>query len=127
MKRQVAARARGPGRLYRETRYGETSFWLDFTGADGKRKRRKLSSDRKLAERQRNVLIRRRDMESAGLGVVGGEERLLSELRDLYLEDLKIRSGAAHLSNKSARLNKALEALRAKRVRDLTPADAIAL
>jgi integrase/recombinase XerD len=43
------------------------------------------------------------------------------------LADLKIRSGAGHLSNKSARLDKALEALRAKRVRDLTPADAIAL
>jgi len=127
MKRQVAARARGPGRLYRETRYGETAWWLDFTGADGKRKRRKLSADRKLAERQRNELIRRRDHESAGLGVIGGQERLLSELRDLYLADLKIRSGAGHLANKGARLHKALAALRAQRVRDLTPADAIAL
>lgn len=127
MTRQVAARARGPGRLRRETRYGEAAWWFDYTAANGKRVRRKLSADRKVAELQRSELIRQRDLESSGLGVIGGQERLLSELRDLYLADLKIRSGAGHLSNKSARLHKALAALRAVRVRDLTPSDAIAL
>lgn len=121
------ARAKGPGRLYRETRYGETAWWLDYTNATGKRRRVKLSSDRQVAERMRNDMVRRRDMELAGLGVIGGQERLLSELRDLYIQDLAIRSVPAHLANKTTRLDKALAGLSARRVRDLRPADAVAM
>lgn len=127
MNRRIASRAKGPGRLYRETRHGETAWHLDYTASDGKRRRQKLASDRKVAEQMRIQLIARRDREVSGLGIIGGQDRLLAELCDLYLQDLRLRAGAGHLTNKSARLDKALASLRAQRVRDLAPADVLAL
>jgi len=125
--RPTGARARGPGKLIRETRDGETAWVLDYTEADGRRRRRKLSADRRVAEKMRAELIARRDRAASGLGIIGGQERLLSELRDGYLEYLRLHAGAGHLSNKAARLDKALQALRARRVGELSPSDAIAL
>lgn len=127
MIKPTAARARGPGRLFK-LRSGDADVWvLDYTAADGRRARKRLSTDRKVAERLRNEILRKRDLQSAGLGVTGGQDRLLTELRDLYLQDLRLRSSAGHLANKTGRLNRALAGVRAQRVRDLTPADAVAL
>jgi len=123
----TAARAKGPGKLYRETRDGVTAWWLDYSDSEGKRRRKKLSSDRMLAERMRSEIIARRDREASGLGIIGGRERLLSELAEAYLQDLKLRSGPGHLSNKSARLRKVISSLRPQKVGDLSPSDVIAL
>ena len=56
-------RAMGPGRLFNRG----TSYVLDYRDADGKRHHYSLGADKRVAERRRAELIRRRDMELDGL------------------------------------------------------------
>jgi integrase len=94
---------------------------LDFTDARGRRRRVVLSSDHRVAERRRADLIRRRDLELAGLGSEEGQSMPLAEIRDLYLADLRHHVGPRHLLNVELKLRRLLEELEAVRVRDVTP------
>lgn len=113
----MRGRALGPGRLWKR----DKNWVLDFTDADGRRKRRVLGTDKRAAERRRLELIRRRDMELDGLGSVEGQSLLLSEVADQYLEDLQPRVTPRHYKNVSSRLEKTLTDLDGLRVRDLKP------
>jgi integrase len=115
-------RALGPGRLYRRTdSRGQASWFLDYRDGAGRRRREMLGRDKRIAERRRAELIHQRDLVLAGLGSIEGQARPLTELRDLYLEDLRLRVTPHHLINVEDRLDRALRELRCERVRDLIP------
>lgn len=119
-------RALGPGRLWKRTHEsGERVWTLDYVAASGTRHRRSLGPDKRVAERRRMELIRQRDMELDGLGAVEGQLRMLREIQNDYLLDLRARVTPRHYEGVEARLGKILEALGEKRVRDLRPMDVI--
>lgn len=110
-------RAMGPGRLFKRRK-----VWiLDYRDADGKRRHLSLGADKRVAERRRAELIRRRDMELDGLGSLEGQQMRLDELAQLYMTDLAARTSAGHVKNVVARLSKTLDALEPSRVCDLRP------
>jgi integrase len=116
------SRALSAGRLYRK-RFGEgVQRWcLDFRDADGKRKRRALSTDKSVAERMRVELIRARDMQLAGLASEAGQSRPIEEVRAAFLADLSVRATSEHVRNVRAHLTHFFEDVRVQRVRDLQP------
>lgn len=110
------------GRLAREQRGDGPLRWvLDWKGADGKRHRQALSTDKRVAERMRAEIIRSRDLEMAGLGSEEGQDMQLRELTLLYIADLRVQACPRHVTNVAARIETVLEALGAQRVRDLVP------
>ncbi len=114
-------RALGPGALRKRGK-----VWvLDWTSADGRRRRKVLGGDRRTAERIRAELIRARDLELAGMGAEGGQEMPLGDLLELYLADLRPRVTSMHFKNVEQRLRHVVECLGEKRVGDLRPMDAV--
>src|SRR6185503_7517463 len=93
----------------------------------GRRVRRSLGSDRRVAERRRHELIGQRDMELDGLGSVQGLNRTLAEIQTDYLADLKGRVTPRHFKGTRERLAKMVERLGQKRVRDLRAMDVVKL
>lgn len=117
-------RALGPGSLHRDARPNGPPRWvLDWTDAQGRRRRKTLSTDRRVAERLRSELIHDRDLRRAGLGGELGMAMPLDELARLHLADLGTRVTPHHLRNVRCILDRALEAITAVRVRDLRPHD----
>lgn len=116
-------RALGPGRLWKRG----PNWILDFRTADGRRERRVLGTDKRVAERRRLDLIARRDMELDGLGSREGQALPVREVLDLYLADLRPRVTPRHYVNVSARLVWVVEQLDGKRVRDVRPMDLAAI
>ncbi|WP_145184782.1 site-specific integrase [Planctomycetes bacterium Pla163] len=110
-------RAMGPGRLFKRG----TSYVLDYRDADGKRHHYSLGPDKRVAERRRAELIRRRDMELDGLGSLEGQQMRLDEVAQEYIADLAARSSPGHVKNVVARLTKTLDDLEPTRVCDLRP------
>jgi integrase len=96
------------------------SAWVGvWTGADGRRHRRALSSDRRAAERILADLIRRRDLEVAGLLVEEGQDRRLSEVRECYLADLATFTKPSQVKRMTCVTKKLVDAVGDVRVRDL--------
>lgn len=117
-------RSLGAGRLIPVRRGGGGVVWhLDWKDGQGRRHRQALSSDKRVAERLRAQLIGQRDLELAGLGAVEGQSRSLSEIRDLYVQDLQQRCSAKHTDNVALRVNHLLRWLGPVRVRDLQAID----
>lgn len=114
-------RALGPGRLWKR---GGT-WVLDWTDAQGERHRQGLSTDKRTAERIRADLVRRRDLELAGMSSEGGQETALSELLEIYLADLQPRVSVGHFKNVAGRLRHVVEELGECRVQDLRPMDVV--
>ncbi len=119
----MRGRAIGRGRLVRRRNKRGTVYVGDWSDASGKRRRQVLSTDRRVAERQLGDIIRRRDLELAGLGREESHDRLLEEVRGLYESDLEQRVSAGHLSNLKGRLKRVLGGLRARRVSELQTSD----
>ena len=114
-------RAPGPGRLWKRR-----DLWvLDYRDAQGKRRRRTLGTDKRVAERRRMALINQRDMELDGLGSIDGQSRPLADVVAEYLEDLEPRVSPAHFAQVKSRLERTLRELGDLRVRDLRPADLV--
>jgi integrase len=111
-------RALGPGRLVRR---GDDSWTLDYTAADGSRRRQVLSRDKRNAERMRAQIIGQRDLQLAGMGSIEGQSRLLSEIMSLYLADLVVRCTPAHFMNAKTRIARVLAGVKVRRVCDLQP------
>ncbi len=110
-------RALGPGRLEKRG----SSWVLIYTDELGQRRRATLSTDRRVAERIRADVIRKRDMAVSGLGSEAGQEMELAALAQLYREDLRPRVSPRHFKNVSSRIDRILAALEGMRVRDLRP------
>lgn len=112
----------GPGRLYRERRGNAPERWvLCWRDSSGKRRRQVLSTDKRVAQRMHADLIRQRDLELAGLGAVEGQSRPLTEIVDMYVEDLSLRTCPRHYEQAARRLGRVVTALQAPRVRDVKP------
>jgi integrase len=109
-------RALGPGRLVRR---GDDSWTLDYTAADGARRRQVLSRDKRNAERMRAQIIGQRDLQLAGMGSIEGQQRSLAELAQLYFGDLVVRCTPAHFTNAKTRILRVLTGVRVRRVCDL--------
>ena len=78
----------GPGCLYRRGR-----MWtLDYRDTDGRRRYRALSTDLRTAEQIRARIIHERDLARCGLLDVVGQERLVREVVEAYLEELPKRA-----------------------------------
>ena len=79
------------GRLERAKNYAgnENVYIAKWTDATGRRRKRILSSDRRVAQRAFNKLIRERDLQVLGLSDEQGQERPLEELREAYLRDME--------------------------------------
>lgn len=115
-------RAFGPGTLKPERRGNGPVRWvLRWTDANGTRRRRALSTDKRVAERIRADIITKRDLHAAGLGAVEGQSMPLQELVDAYLTDLKTRASPAFHYNVTGSLKRTLSSIGVKRVRDLRP------
>ena len=118
----MKVRSYGPGRLDRVQRGSGPARWvLCWTEATGKRSRRALSTDRRVAERMRSEIIHKRDLELVGLGGEAGLDRPLRELVDAYLADLGTGCCARHLLNTRIGLTEVIAALPVERVGDLKP------
>jgi integrase len=92
-----------------------------WTDSLGNRHRRALSTDRVVAQRTLNAIIRERDLELAGLGTESGQERDLRELKALYIADLGVTAVPRHVRQVAAYLDGIFEATGAVRVGDLVP------
>ena len=108
----------GPGRLYKERRARVGPWVLDWVGADGRRRRQALSTDRRVAEQLRTHLVAQRDLQAAGLDLP------LRELADRHLEDLATRTTPMHLKNVRSILDRALPAL-PEHTSELRPIDLV--
>tara|TARA_R110002072_G_scaffold121342_2_gene255047 strand:+ start:15973 stop:17340 length:1368 start_codon:yes stop_codon:yes gene_type:complete len=122
----MRGRALGRGRLIRRRNKKGTNYVGDWTDADGRRRREVLSSDRRVAERMLGDIIRKRDLEIAGLGIEDSHEMLVADLKAQYLADLKLRVTAGHVTNIKSRFKRIFEAVKARRVSDLRPGDVLA-
>ena len=114
-------RALGPGRLRKRGK----NWVLEYTSVDRRRQRKVLGTDKRVAERRRQEIVNRRNMELDGLAAVEGQTLHLDEILDLYLEDLRPRVSERHYANVSARLQSVLDQLDGKRVRNLRPMDLV--
>lgn len=119
-------RALSVGRLTHEKRGSGPARWvLDWTGADGRRRRQALSTDHRVAQRLQGEIIRQRDLEAAGLGPVEGQSKPFSEVAAQYLDDLRTRVTPGHYDNVAARIRRLDEKIGSKRIRDLRPMDVV--
>ncbi len=119
----MRGRAPGPGALTKR----DSQWMLTWTDAQGIRRRKSLGTDKRVAERRRHELISQRDMEIDGLGSVEGQKRTLAEIQTDYLDDLRGRVTPAHFKITRAHLERMVERLGQKRVRDLRAMDVVKL
>lgn len=115
----MSGRGLGRGRLFRDKRGKYVAEW---SGADRRVRRKILSTDRRVAEKMLAAIIRERDLVDIGIGVEGGQERMLADVVARYLEDLAASRRPATVE----RARRDLAALQLAfgagvRVRDLTP------
>lgn len=113
----------GLGRLAKRN----AQWVLFYSDATGRRRQQALGADKRVAERRRLEIIRRRDMEIDGLGPAEGQSLSLSDISVQYLEDLGARVTPAHAKNITQRLARTLPQLAELRVRDLRPMHLIRL
>ena len=120
---QGRGRGLGRGRVVRKSQAGGGSTYVgEWRDAERKRRRRVLSTDRRVAERMLAAIIRERDLQLAGLVEATCEDLLLEELRGRYLDDLAIRCSASHVDTYSRALAAILPNVGAATVRTLRPA-----
>ncbi len=112
----MTGRRFGGGRLVKREDGVYVGVW---TGADGRRHRRGLSSDRRLAERAISLAVRDRDLVTLGLKTEDAQLSRLSELSGKYLPDLETRTSPRHFKRISSVLPKLIAALGDPVVRDL--------
>ncbi len=116
-------RTLGPGRLVRQN----GRWTLSWTDAQGQRRRKVLAADKRAAELARSEIIRLRDLEAAGVGALGGQDRTLAEVQADYLADLRARVTTRHFEGVEGRLGKIVARLGEVRVRDLRAMDVVRL
>ena len=84
----MSRRSLGNGRIWRRPKKSGYVYVADWKGADGKRHRKALSSDKRVAQKLLADIIQSRDLSAAGLGVEEGFDRPVAEIKDEFLADL---------------------------------------
>jgi len=120
-RKQVSKRSLGNGRLWRRKQKSGYIYVADWKGADGKRKRKALSSDKRVAQRMLADIIRSRDLCLAGLGVEEGFDRPIQELVEEYLADLGACRSPQYAKRVESILRRVQLRMRLASVRDLHP------
>jgi len=106
--------------LKRVSRSGGYQYEADWRDSSGKRRRKLLGSDKRVAERVLADIIRRRDLEIAGLEKEDLAEPVLDVLVGEYLVALATRAKPVHVKGAKTAINRVLEFLGASRVRDIS-------
>ncbi len=115
-------KGRGRGRLIRQKGADGRHVYLgDWIGADGKRHRRSLSSDKLVAERMLAKLIRERDLAASGLIVEEGMERRLVDLTTAYVADLRAIRTESYADRVEADLRHLSDYLGNVKIREVVP------
>ena len=117
----MTRRSLGNGRIGRRKQKGGFIYVADWKGADGKRKRKALSSDKRVAERMLADIIRSRDLCLAGLSVEEGFDRPIKELVEEYLEDLRACRSLRYANRVESILHRVQSRMNLTSVRDLHP------
>ena len=117
----MTGRCGGNGRIWRRKQKGGWVYVADWRGADGKRHRKALSPDKRVAERMLADIIRNRDLCAAGLGIEEGLERPIREISSEFLADLRMRCSKAYADRVAAILSRIIRELRLTTIRDLQP------
>jgi len=116
-------RALGRGRLdLVEKAKGKRVYVGHWHDANGKRHRKQLGSDRGVAGRQLADIIRQRDLALAGLAQEEFQEESLETILARFVDDLESRCTPLHIERTKGAIEKVLEAVKAPRIRALTPA-----
>src|SRR5688572_19935345 len=85
----MSGRRFGLGRLFKIETSGAVTAWAaKWTDAQGRRHRKLLSTDRRVAERLLTKIIRDRDLALGGLGAEESQDQLLAGLVTGYMDDL---------------------------------------
>lgn len=115
-------RGYGPGKLFLQRRGASKPRWLfDYKDENGRRQRRVLSHDKRTAERLANEIIQRRELALNGVTSTEGQDRLLEDLKRIYLEHLAARTSRSHQRNAGQRIGRVIAGIPVRRVRDLRP------
>jgi integrase len=115
--------AYGPrgGRLYRRKTWDGGTIWVaDYMGADGRRRRKSLSPDKRIAEKQLDVILQERDLAIYGANSSASQDALLDEVKAAYLADLAARARPNSVRSATDALTRILGRLDAVRVRDVS-------
>lgn len=114
-------RALGIGKLRRRKQAGSSIYVADFKDASGRRRRKALSSDKRVAERMLADIIRQRDLVVAGLAIEEGPDRDMQELVTEYLAELEGRRSTAHYERVRNVLARVIAGMKVRAVRDIHP------
>ncbi len=114
-------RSLGNGRIWRRKQKGGFVYVADWKGVDGKRKRKALSSDKRVAQRMLADVIRNRDLCMAGLGIEEGFDRPIEEIVDEYLADLFACRSPRYARRVETILRRVRSRMNLTSVRDLHP------
>jgi integrase len=99
-------------------------YVADWRDADGRRHRKALSSDRRVAERILAAVIRDRDLAAGGLG--GEAPRSVPALAAEYLQDLRMRATPTHAAEATRILLSLPRSLQVADASQLAPAAVLA-
>ncbi len=115
----MTGRRFGGGRLLKRKDGAYVGVWTD---ASGTRRRRVLSTDRRVAERALALAVRDRDLATLGLKSEDAQLSRLSELAEKYLPDLETRTSKRHFQRIQDVLGRVIAAVGDPTVRDLNAA-----
>ena len=119
--RRQDRRALGTGRIWRR-KQAKGSVWVgDWKGADRRRHRRVLSSDRRVAERKMADIIRNRDLVAAGLAIEDGFDLVASDVIEEFMEDLRARRTRSYADRAEGILERVTTRMRVQTLRDFQP------
>ena len=109
------------GRIWRRAQKRGAVFVGDWTTAEGKRCRKTLGSDRRVAQRMFADIIRRRDLCAAGLGIEEGFDLPADEIVQEFLGDLRSRRTPAYCDRVATMLRSVQQGMGVRTMRDFKP------
>ena len=112
----------GPGVLQRIESPRGPVYRFTYTDGQHRRVRVNLSRDKRVAEAASRELIRKRDLQLAGIGMLGSQNELLLDLLEKYIADLRGRSSSkGYVEIVNSHVRYVVKELKVERVRDLRP------
>ena len=107
----------GSGNLSRRVREDGTAFYLfSYTDADRVQRRKRLGSNKAVAERRAAQIIRERDLILAGLGTAVTKETPWAEVLPQFLAESALNAKASHVRQVEKSIRRILEGIRATRL-----------
>ncbi len=111
----------GNGRTFKRKQKSGAVYVGDWVGADGKRHRKALGSDKRVAQRRLADLIRRRDLSVAGLDKEEGFDLAADEIIDEFLADLRAKRTPDYCDRVVIMLDNVRKGMGIRTMRDFQP------